>query len=169
MADIFDDARKIFPGGEEKFAEALLFRSNDGTRRSLRVEADSIGLEFTDNTYFGIVVQPPSTYFVFHCHDFPTHCAGLQVHHMGEARLTIHIRPRINLIETNVADPEGFLFYRSLQEFRAGVSGSTRYTVTQEKNPANQRDCLRVKFVDVSTNVCYAQVRRQISLVNRIS
>lgn len=101
-----------------KFAEALLFRSSDGARRSLRVEADSVGLEFTDNTYLGVVEIPP--------------------------------RPPFG------RDPEGCLFYNNLQDFKT-QSGSSRYTVTQEKNPADMRDCLRVKFYDGTSGACYAQ------------
>ena len=61
MSDLFDVTRKQFR--EAKFAEALLFKSADGTRRSLRIEADSLGLELTDKVYFGVVVIPPSAFF----------------------------------------------------------------------------------------------------------
>lgn len=71
MADLFDTVSGLFPGGEEKFAEALLFRSSNGTR-SLRIEADSIGLEFTDNPN-GI----PSASFAFnHNRGFPSYFMG---------------------------------------------------------------------------------------------
>lgn len=57
MSDLFDITRKQFQ--EAKFAEALLFKSTDNTRRSLRIEADSLGLEFTDNINFNVIVIPP--------------------------------------------------------------------------------------------------------------
>ncbi|KAG1781695.1 hypothetical protein EV702DRAFT_1072751 [Suillus placidus] len=58
-------------------------------------------------------------------------------------------------------DPEGCLFYNNLQDFKT-QSGSSRYTVTQEKNPADMRDCLRVKFYDGTSGACYAQVSHQL-------
>ncbi|PPQ69135.1 hypothetical protein CVT26_003583 [Gymnopilus dilepis] len=121
MADLFDGLKQQYT--EMKFAEALLFRSRDGTRRSLRVEADTIGLEFTDNVYLGVVEIPP--------------------------------RPPFG------RDPEGFLFYNDLQNFTSG--GNTTYQVTQEKNPADNTDCLRVKFYHGA--VVYAQVLRHSSSI----
>jgi len=113
MSDLFDVTRKQFQ--EVKFAEALLFKSADGTRRSLRIEADSLGLELTDKVYFGVVVIPP--------------------------------RPPFG------RDPEGFLYYNDLKDFTA--PSACTYTVTQEINPADGRDCLRVKFAH--GNVEFAQ------------
>jgi len=63
MTDLFDQLKQKY--GEVTFAEALLYKSPDGSRRSLRVEADSVGLEFTDNIYLGVVEPPPSASYIF--------------------------------------------------------------------------------------------------------
>jgi len=102
MADLFDTLRKKYSSGYMKFAEALLFRSSDGTRRSLRVEADSIGLEFTDNIYLGVVVIPPSAFSELKRLSHEAHSSHslfslgvefwLQEHHLGEVRFLFRFK-----------------------------------------------------------------------------
>lgn len=114
-------------------AEVLLFNTNN--RRALRLEAESIGLEFTDNVYIGSgelarTFTPESS---------------------STPRRLLMFLPIIS------ADPEGILSYNDLKVFHKDDSSKpANYridTLTYKNNPV-----LHVKFYHDDINRPFAEV-----------